>query len=155
MIINEECIRDILLYCEKHITYKEHKDHTISVIGVSLDNLYDSILGSKYEKFDIMYSIIKLEESNFIILSNKWPEHKSYIERCCIDEITIIGHNFINAIKDDTIWNKTKNVAAKIGNHTLGFMEGVAHDVAVESAKQIINITMGSFSSPIPTTHKV
>lgn len=32
---------------------------------------------------------------------------------------------------------KTKNIVGKVGNHTLEFVEGVAHDVAVEFAKVV------------------
>ena len=38
--------------------------------------------------------------------------------------------------------SKTKSIINKVGNHTLEFVENVAHDVAVESAKELIKGTI-------------
>lgn len=76
MKINEECIRDILIYMEEHIIYNK--------------------------KF----------------------------------------HKFLETIKPELIWNKTKSIISKVGVHTLNFIEDIAHDVAVESAKQAVTIAM-------------
>lgn len=52
------------------------------------------------------------------------------------------GHQFYESIKPQPIWDKTKSIVSKVGVHTLGFIEGVAHDIAVESAKQAVTISM-------------
>lgn len=52
------------------------------------------------------------------------------------------GHQFYESIRPEPIWNKTKSIISKVGVHTLDFIEGVAHDVAVESAKQATAIMM-------------
>ena len=52
------------------------------------------------------------------------------------------GYQFAETIKEPTIWEKTKSIAGRVGNHTLGFVEGIAHDVAVEIGKQAITIMM-------------
>lgn len=62
---------------------------------------------------------------------------------CEINNITYPGHQFLNTVRPEPIWNKTKNIVAKVGNHTLAFVESVAHDIAVESAKQAITVMMG------------
>lgn len=56
--------------------------------------------------------------------------------------MTIYGHNFYNSIQEDTIWNYTKHIVGKVGNHTLKFIEDTAQKVAVEMAKQAITVTM-------------
>ena len=61
---------------------------------------------------------------------------------CQIENITYLGHQFLETVRPEPIWNKTKSVVSKVGVHTLGFIEGVAHDIAVESAKQAVTITM-------------
>lgn len=77
MKINEECIRDILIYMEEHIDYNKK-----------------------------------------------------------------IDDKFLETIKPELIWNKTKSIISKVGVHTLNFIEDIAHDVAVESAKQAVTIAM-------------
>lgn len=59
-----------------------------------------------------------------------------------IKEVTYLGHNFYNFIQDDTVWNKTKTIIAKAGNHTLKFIEDTAQMVAVASAKQAVTVMM-------------
>lgn len=50
------------------------------------------------------------------------------------------GYQFYESVKDPSIWNKTKNIIGKVGSHTLEFIESVAHDVAVEAAKEVIAV---------------
>lgn len=140
MQINEDCIRDILDYIIKNIDYKKEKDK-LYVIEVSLLQLYkDESLSRKYEEKDIMYAVLKLLEIHFIKVSDIYPINKSVIKRCRICEVTYAGHKFYSAIQPEPIWEKTKSIIGKVGNHTLSFIESVAHDVAVETAKEAIAV---------------
>jgi hypothetical protein len=49
------------------------------------------------------------------------------------------GHDYLNAIRDDTVWNKTKDGAAQFGGVTLGIMK----DMAVAYLKQEISGKLG------------
>ena len=40
---------------------------------------------------------------------------------------------------------KTKSVVANVGNQALSFVGQIAHDVAVESAKEIVSIATNPF----------
>lgn len=143
MQIKEECVREILGYIVKNIDYKNDVDHKLNVVPVSLYELYnDKKLSEKYEQKDIMYTVLKLLEIHFIKVSDIFPQNKSVIERCTICEVTYSGHKFYESIQPEPIWNKTKSVISKIGVHTLDFIEGVAHDIAIESAKQAVTISM-------------
>jgi hypothetical protein len=56
--------------------------------------------------------------------------------------ITNQGHDYLAVIRDDTIWKKTKEGAAKLGGGTLGMMR----DLALALAKQrIADLTGLSF----------
>lgn len=142
MQINEDCIRDVLGYIIKNIDYK--KEHNkMHVVEVSLLKMYnDEMLPTKYEEKEIMYSVLKLLEIHFIKVSDIFPVNKSVIERCTICEVTYAGHKFYETIQPEPIWKQTKSIIGKIGNHTLGFIETVAHDVAVESAKEAVKTIM-------------
>ena len=52
------------------------------------------------------------------------------------------SHQFLETVRPEPIWDKTKSVVSKVGVHALGFIEGVAHDIAIESAKQAVTIAM-------------
>nr|DAU18430.1 MAG TPA: Flagellin, PadR, transcription factor, DNA.8A [Bacteriophage sp.] len=144
MEINNDCIRDILKYCVKNIDYIEYSVNSWREKSVSLHQLYSDEKLKKYEKKVIMYSVKKLYENNFIVVNNITPtgKEKEYIENCYIVDVTIDGHNFYNSIKDDTVWNKTKNIISRAGNHTLKFIEDTAQMVAVASAKQMVTVMM-------------
>lgn len=140
MELNESCVRDVLIFCKNNIDYKELSDGTFHVVSVSLQQLFNSYLNNSYSHKEIMYTVLKLNEVNFIKISNRNPENSaSYINNCMINEITYSGHKFLAATEPETVWNKTKGIIGKVGNHTLEFVENVAHDVAVESAKALVS----------------
>lgn len=87
-----------------------------------------------------MRSVLKLYECGFIKVFAKFPDNKPYLERCSIEDVTFSGYQFIESIREPSIWEKTKTVVGKVGNHTLGFIETVAHDIAVEAAKEAIAV---------------
>lgn len=142
MKLNPDCMRIILKFCVKHIDYKEIGMDSWFEKTVSLDMLYQCDELSKFDKKEIMYSVMKLYEYKYITLSNIYPGNKQYFDKCTITDVTIYGHNFYNSIQEDTIWNQTKRIISKVGNHTLKFIEETAQMVATESAKQAITVMM-------------
>lgn len=141
MQINLDCTKDVLLYCVNNIKIKKTVNDW-KVDRVSLEMLYSADELKKYDQTDIMYSVLKLKECHYISIFSCFPEKGTILKRCSIEDVTITGHKFIDSIKEPTIWNKTKSIINKVGNHTLEFVESVAHDVAVESAKELIKGTI-------------
>lgn len=142
MQINLDCLKDVLLFCIDNIDYEEVGGNSWTTKTVNLDMLYDSLGTTKYSRKDIMRSVLKLKESYYISVLKYYPENKPYLDSCFIDDITMRGYQFAETVRESTVWEKTKSIASKVGNHTLGFIEGVAHDVAVEMGKQAIVIAM-------------
>ena len=140
MRINENCMRDILIYCADNLTYEKEPESSIAV-NVNLQQLYDNF-DKSYDEKDIMYSVMKLAEVGFIKISNVYPNDANYINRCRIMDITFRGHQFLDSIRPEPIWDKTKTVIGKVGVHTLNFIENVAHDIAVESGKEMVKCMM-------------
>lgn len=141
MRINIDCLRDVLLYCINNLDYIGN-GYIWKCEYVALDDMYKSAELQQYQKKDIMYSVLKLKESGYIITSLEQPKNETYINDCLIVDVTMKGHQFAENIKEPTVWNKTKSIANKVGNHTLHFLEEIAHDVAVEIAKQTISVIM-------------
>lgn len=139
MNINVDCLRDVLKYCIDNIDYKE-QDNSWVTKYVNLPELYESRELIKYSKKEIMRSVLILEQCGFIKIYSKFPSNKPYLDRCSIEDVTFRGCQFYESVRETTIWEKTKDIAEKFGNHTLNFIENVAHDVAVESAKQAITV---------------
>lgn len=143
MKLNPDCMRIILKYCVENIDYKEVELNSWSEKTVTLQMLYENKIFEKFAKKDIMYSVMKLCEYNYITLAKINPnEGQKYIDSCIITDVTIYGHNFYESIQEDTIWNKTKHIIGNVGNHTLKFIEDTAQKIATESAKQAITVIM-------------
>lgn len=140
MKINIDCFKDVLQYCIDNIDYEEDGD-SWNTKCVNLIMMYESPK-LKYENKDIMRSVLKLIECGFIEVLSKHPNNKPYLERCSIEDVTFKGYQFADSIKDPSVWEKTKSIASKIGNHTLDFIEGTAHDIAIASAKQAVTVMM-------------
>lgn len=134
MKLNPDCIRDVLLYLEENLTISNRVFNPIT-----LSTLQNSL--SKYSKEDVFYSVYNLRQIGFI--EGRFNDVSNMkMQFCDIENITYAGHQFLATVKPETIWNKTKSVVSKVGVHTLAFIEGVAHDMAVESAKQAVTIAM-------------
>lgn len=143
MKLNPDCMRIILKYCVENIDYKELNLNKWYESYITLNMLYNSEELKNFEKKEIMYSVMKLYEYQFITVSRIQPtDGQKYFDSCEITDVTIYGHDFYNSIQEDTIWNKTKSVVSQVGNHTLKFIEDTAQKIAVESAKQAVSITM-------------
>lgn len=140
MQINIDCFKDVLKYCVDNIDYEEDGD-SWNTKCVNLFMMYEAT-NLDYEKKDIMRSVLKLDECGFIKIFSKFPENKPYLDRCSIEDVTFRGYQFIESVREPSVWEKTKSITSKVGNHTLGFIESVAHDVSVEIAKEAMKIAM-------------
>lgn len=82
--------------------------------------------------------IVVIDEQRFFDIG--FPEnagrsyYKSYTYR-----LTNAGHDYLVAIRSDTIWKKTKDSAAQVGGMTLGMMR----DLAIAYAKQELKGKLG------------
>ena len=134
MKLNPDCIRDTLLQIEKDQQY------TKGVIGSSLNRLSGALLletdlKNKYSTEDIMYTVKQLHD-HFYIDAGEFNAigTTDYIIR----DIAPIGHAFLANIRNDTNWNKTKNVLQKVGTFALDYIKDVSAQVAAESISAII-----------------
>lgn len=50
------------------------------------------------------------------------------------------GHDFLDAIRDDTVWRKTKEGAASVGGLTIGMMKDLAIAYVKQRAKEQLGI---------------
>lgn len=143
MKFSNEAMRDVLMFLEENIKYEkygtfEDKRKTIFNISTIIENDYFSKLfvKHKYSKDELEYTIEKMIEGHIL---NTTGSLNTY---CQITDISFYGIQLLEKIRPESTWEKTKSIANKVGNHTLNFIENVAHDIAVESAKQFIAASM-------------
>lgn len=140
MKINEECIRDILRFCVENLTLKitNNKGDFSSVSMLFIMKKFEST----YSKEDIWYSIYNLSQDKFIETNDIRGQSRNGFAYVEVYNVTHRGHEFYESIQPESLWKQTKSIISKVGVHTLSFVENVAHDVAVETAKQAVSITM-------------
>lgn len=142
MIINENCIRDILKYLVENLNITIEKHNRFTYNNISVYKLIEELNYLKYTKEDIIYSVNILASLSFIEgekLSDKVNVPYAFQT---INNVTYRGQKFYESIKPEPIWNKTKSIVSKVGVHTIEFIEGIAHDVIVESAKEATSIVL-------------
>lgn len=126
MKLNIDCMRDILLTVEQ-ADYEE---------TLNFHTLHERI--PKYSEEDLHYCLVKLDEAGLLevvtipVMRQHLPGIKS------IHYLTMSGHEFLESIKSDNVWNRTKNVAFKIGSYSLSTLTNIATGVISELIKQQI-----------------
>ena len=126
MKLNHSCVRELLLYIEKNAEYSS----LISVEAIEL---------SGYSLEEIAYTTKKLKEAGYINADFRIYE----IENLCafIEDITWEGHKFLDTIRDNAVWSKTKKIISKFSSVPLSLVSNVASQVLTNLINQELGIT--------------
>lgn len=127
MKLDNECIRDLLLYLEENCSYKN--DITLNELKLE-----------KYTTEEIVYTGEKLYEAGYIncLKSKSLYEEMPII---VVMSLTYNGHRFIDNIRDDKVWGKTKGILSKVKSASLDIICNVA-------AQVITNIIKDNMGNP-------
>ena len=117
MKLNPNCVRDVLLELEK-LPYQ--KSATIAELSTALPH---------YSEDEISYTCLKLSEANYIDITIIKSIHAPSSVIRNINDITYYGHEFLNNIHSDTVWNDVKAVGSKIGASSISAFAQIATGV--------------------------
>lgn len=110
---NTDCIRDILLTVEQDVPLDGH----IDIKNLSLPN--------SYEREDVVYSLKLLKEANYLNVTLEGASNIYYL--IWIGNMTYEGHQFLDSIRNDSVWLSTKEKVAEFGsNLSLSLISQVA-----------------------------
>lgn len=115
MKLNPDCIRDILFVIEELSTpshYIDSKDIEKKLPAYTVD--------------EVRYHIRQLQLSKLILLP---PNPYTLKGRCSIKDLTPEGHKFIANIRQDTNWNKVKQISEKVGSNSIHVISTIASNV--------------------------
>lgn len=121
MKLNNDCIRDLLLFIEQNVGVEDYID--IATLGLS-----------PYSTEDLIYTSQKLDEAGYIN-----SRISSYSDGSCdvyIYSLTWNGHKFLDNIRDDGVWKTTKGVVSKFTSVSLSIIENVAAQVITNIISQ-------------------
>lgn len=140
MKLNKECIRDMLLYIEEHCIYYEDTRFGKSLHEVSLKELTEVDELSQYSYDDKYYTLQKLFEGQYI-QGRIIPDNNPYdFDLAYIKALSLKGHNLLDNIRPEPVWEKTKGTLKKVGDFSLHIMSQVAGETMAAYAKSMMEI---------------
>lgn len=125
MKFNPDCVRDILIHIE---SFEYGSAHTIGEIRSELPSY-------SYEELD--YHCLHLYDAGFI---------QANIRRLDLPQVSIVfdltyqGHQFLNEIRSDNVWNKTKETAKSIGSFSINTLSTIATEVITSLAQKSLGL---------------
>lgn len=130
MRINYDCIRELLIVLEDNLIINDNLD----LPKIYFKDIEQNPIMRKYSRADIAYSAQILFETDFIDCRIIYSDNQ--IENIVFFSITFAGHQYIESIKNDTLWNKLKS---KIINHGLSLSFELIKSTAIPLAVAMLN----------------
>ncbi|WP_203269064.1 DUF2513 domain-containing protein [Streptococcus uberis] len=123
MKLNYDCIRDILLTVEE-------SDSLRANILLNEKNNYKRL--AKYSSDDLQYNSLKLLGEGYINALKYSGDNTTNI--IFIDDLTWSGHELLNDIRSDSVYNSTKDkVKSTLGTVSIAVFQKLATDFAMKS----------------------
>lgn len=135
MKLDCECVRDLLLCLESEQTVIEDEDGDLAVQEIDIEDICTKMSG--YSRNTIFYTVSKLNEGGYIDASIFWSGNS--VEECCVNYITYLGHEFLETIRPETVWQQTTSIAGKVGTYSLQAIAKIAEGVATAAINKLIS----------------
>lgn len=137
MKFSNEAMRDTLMFLEEKVIHKyddgAFEQGGFTVYSIVEDEYFSKLfLKHKYSKDELSYTIGKMLEGGLLNYSGNL---NSYYQ---ITDMSFYSTQLLEKIRPESIWEKTKSIANRVGNHTLNFIEDTAQKIAVASATALI-----------------
>lgn len=144
MKLNLDCVRQILLCVEEHTGLRKSCyfiDSGLEPSEILIGNSptpppeYQIELLQHFDNDEIIYHINYCIESG--LLSTDQPLG---LYRIFVSDLTPKGHDFLENIRDNKIWDGVKNVANKIGAKSLDSVFQISTNIMIQLIKAYFNI---------------
>lgn len=124
MQLDPDCLRDILFLVEKKSSFGGN---------LSYSDFMNSDLVNKYDTGKIFYHIKQAAMSN-LITKVTWTKDTDFF----FSDLTPEGHKFINDIRNEQNWKKTKSVAKSIGSFSIDALKSIASEVVTTAINKLL-----------------
>ncbi len=125
MKLNHDCVRDLMLLAEETLDMK-------NFIRCSNLNL------EPYSKQELIYTTSKLIEAGLV--EGKYSRYIDGDSDATIQSITWDGHEFLDNIRDDSVWKTTKDKLSDFKSASLSFVNNVASQVLASMINQKLGL---------------
>ena len=129
MRLNQDCIRYILLELEERLDFNNE-------MGLSQIKLLAS--ESKYDEDEVIYSILKLIEADYLIGAPFYAGDE--LHHLSVSSLTWNGHLFLDTIRDNQVWKETKSIISKFSSVSLSLVASISTNIVKEQIKKQLNL---------------
>lgn len=132
MKLDYDCVRDLLLVLEEKLQFIERED------GFENPSLFFADVKASmksYSKSSVLYTTQKLSEAGYIKIIT--IEGDDLADDMLYNEITFAGHQYLDSIRSDSIWNEVKK---KFTDNSLSFTFELIKSVAITFAASRLGI---------------
>lgn len=129
MRLSPDCIRDILL------TIEDETDSTKVFVYYKDGDIPKRL--KKYSHNEVLYHFQQCNMAEMIV------GYRPFDNGDCvhISDLSPYGHQFLANIRQDNIWNNTKEIAGKIGSKSLDTLIQISSSVISELIKAHLGLT--------------
>lgn len=126
MKLDMECVRSVLLELEElPLGYYMPEDFSKSI--------------KEYGENSVLYALAKLHEADYIH-ANIGRDMNAQYEFFGIYDITFSGHQFLEKIRDNRVWEKTKTIAGSVGSWAVDIIAQIATGIITELVSGRISV---------------
>lgn len=118
MRLNQDCVRSVMLFIEDKNEFGSFLD---------LDNFLSAKELREYKPEEIKYVLAKLSETNYLHDRIEWVNNE--IVEYSTGALTWEGHKFLDTIRDNKVWSKTKKITNKFASVSISMVENIASQV--------------------------
>lgn len=118
MKLDQDCVRELLLELEDKLTINNH-------LFLAALKKFDTF--EKFGEDTSVYCILKLIEAGFIKGNVSYAANELYT--LSVSSITWEGHIFLDSIRDNKIWSKTKEITQQLSSVSMTLMSSIAKDL--------------------------
>jgi hypothetical protein len=133
MKLNHDCIRDVIIYIEDNCIYEDDSRGNRSIHSRTIYEItHDKKLSSLYTEDEITYTVVQLFLDNMVI--GRLTPFGFNFTWCEVTALSPKGHEFLDNIKDDTVWKKAKKfVGEHLTSTSFSIIANVASKLAIEA----------------------
>lgn len=122
MVLNSDCVRDVLIAIEKMQHYVTNEDGEIVKEYLLIEDIYSEL--PMYSKEDIYYTLFSLDQAGLVNISAQWASDILYF--CAINYLTFSGHEFLAKVRDADRWHGIKKALPAIRNYSLDAINAIS-----------------------------
>lgn len=125
MILNMDCLREVLIQTERLSTVAIRGNGLITLEPFSIAGLYKVLPSFSHE--DIYYSVLMLTEAGLLL--SEEIRVMGGVSDCSILRLTYQGHEFLAKIKDPGHWSAVRRILPAVCDYSLSAISAVAEGI--------------------------